>query len=75
MAFGPFSSGGVVAKEHHAQGDGGNDDERDDVGDSPGFVVREALVFDKGVEDGGYREAISHQLTTFSSQIGQKGTY
>jgi len=51
LAFRPFSSGGVVAKEEQGKGGDGDKDEWDDESHSPCHMRCEVLVLDEGVED------------------------
>jgi hypothetical protein len=56
MAFRSLASRGILAEERHAQCYRDNDDEWDNVCDTPSLVGWQPLGNDPGVEDGGHDE-------------------
>lgn len=57
MAVCPLPRGRVLAEEEHSEGGGGDENEGDDVGYSPGHIGSQVLGADERVKDGGHNEA------------------
>lgn len=67
----PFAGRGILAKEQHTQCHGVDDDERDNVGHTPGFVGSEVLRSDEGVVDGGHDEAKQEGVSRYTEGLNR----